>query len=193
LYPTGAGDARRLDPGSIERYTTARWFPDGTRVVVCGSRPGTRNRCFEQDIKGGAGRPIATEGALDAFPAPDGTSLLVYQPRTGTDSENESAYALQPMNGATPRPIPWIRDGVDSVVGWSPDGKSVLVSFSEGTAFSLVRVDMTTGRRDIVRTLNAGVTGSLRLRLVTVGDDPDVYAYQVAKQLSRMYLIRGAR
>ena len=34
LYPTGAGQPRQLDPGPIVQFTSARWFADGSRLLV---------------------------------------------------------------------------------------------------------------------------------------------------------------
>jgi hypothetical protein len=90
--------------------------------------------------------------------------------------------------------MPWLRDDADTVVAWSPDGRSLLVSFQEGTTLNLARVDVATGKRDSLRILKAGsAAGTTRVRSLVVADDPDVYAYEVARQLSRMFLIQGAQ
>ena len=194
LYPTGAGEARQLDAGPIERYTSGRWFSDGGRILVCGNASGVANRCYEQDTKGGPPRAITPERTDDAWPSPDGMSLLVHHIRQGTTTESEAAFALYPTGGGALRPIPWLRDNADTVVGWNPDGRSLLVSFQEGTTLNLSRVDLATGKRELLRTLKAGsAAGTIRIRSVVVADDPNVYGYEVARQLSRMFLIRGAR
>jgi hypothetical protein len=46
IYPTGAGEARRVD-AVLERYESARWFADGARLLICGNGPGRRSRCYE--------------------------------------------------------------------------------------------------------------------------------------------------
>jgi len=194
LYPTGAGEPRGLDPGPIERYIDARWFPDGARVVVCGNGSGVPNRCYVQDTKGGPPQPITPERTDNAWPSPDGASMLVHQTRVGTAEESEAAFAVYPIAGGAPRPIRWLRDGADAIVAWNPDGKSLLVSSQEGTTLTLSRVDLATGRRDFLRALKAGsASGRTRVRSLVVADDPDVYAYEVARQLSRMFLIRGVQ
>src|ERR1700704_2004088 len=47
LYPTGAGESRRLDSGPIERFNVGNpaasltsWFLDGRGFVLCGTEPG---------------------------------------------------------------------------------------------------------------------------------------------------------
>ena len=44
IYPTGAGETRRLERGEIENYATAQWFRDGNRVLICGNEPGKGTR-----------------------------------------------------------------------------------------------------------------------------------------------------
>jgi hypothetical protein len=120
--------------------------------------------------------------------------MLVHQTRVGTAEESEAAFAVYPIAGGAPRPIRWLRDGADAIVAWNPDGKSLLVSSQEGTTLTLSRVDLATGRRDFLRALKAGsASGRTRVRSLVVADDPDVYAYEVARQLSRMFLIRGVQ
>ena len=52
LYPTGAGEPIRLNAGPIERLISVEWFPDGRRLLVCGSEPARAPRCYAQDLAG---------------------------------------------------------------------------------------------------------------------------------------------
>jgi len=195
VYPTGAGEATRLDSGPIERYTNAHWFPDGNRIAVCGNGSAAPNRCFEQDITGGPPRALTPEHTDEAWPSPDGASLLVRHTRQAPTTEGGGTFSLHPTTGGgAPRPIPSLRDNTDTVVGWNPDGASLLVSSVEGTTLSLSRVDLTTGKRTVLRTLKpASAAGTTQVRSFVVADDPDVYAYEIQRQISRMFLIRGAQ
>jgi hypothetical protein len=57
-----------------------------------------------------------------------------------------------------------------------------------------VNLGLATGKRETLRTLQpADPVGTLGLSSIVVGDDPAAYAYQVDRQLSRLFLIRGAR
>jgi eukaryotic-like serine/threonine-protein kinase len=195
LYPTGAGEARRLEPGPIERYTAAHWYADGARIVVCGNGPSSPNRCFDQDLKSGAPRPLAIDAADDAWPSPDGMNLLVRLNQRERPNGIESAWVVYSIrDAAAPHPVPSIRNGVDGVVGWDADNKSALVVHQDGTTLNLSRVDLSTGKRDVVRAVRvAAAAGTTRLRAMVIADDPEVYGYEVARQLSRLFLIRGAR
>jgi dipeptidyl aminopeptidase/acylaminoacyl peptidase len=193
LYPTGAGEARRLEPGSIERYTSGHWFADGTRIAVCGNSPNRPNHCFEQDVKGGALRPLFADPADDAWPSPDGMRVLIHLNQRETSNGNDSSWVVSAKSGA-PHPVASIRNSIDTVVGWSSDNNSALVYHQDGATLTLSRVDLATGKRDVVRTLRvAGAAGTTRLRALVIADNPEVYGYEVARQLSRLFLIRGAR
>ena len=49
LYPTGSGEAIRLNAAPIERLTSVDWFPDGRRLLVCGSEAARAPRCYTQE------------------------------------------------------------------------------------------------------------------------------------------------
>ena len=115
-------------------------------------------------------------------------------PTVHVDAKDEAAYALYSTGGGARRPVPWLRDNIDTVVGWSSDGASLLVSEYQGTALTLARVELATGTREVLRTLRpANPVGTVNIRSLVVAADPNVYAYQVGRQLSRIFLIRGAR
>ncbi len=98
LYPTGAGEARRLESGEVLEYSAAQWFPDGKRLLVCGSGAKGASRCYVQDTAGGKPQPVTSEGARRGFVSPDGAQLLVQ----GVHDE----YQLYPSAGGDPRPSP---------------------------------------------------------------------------------------
>ncbi len=77
LYPTGAGEKRLLESGGLVSYETARFFPDGRRLLVCGAETGRAVRCYVQEIAGGKPRPVTPEGTSLGFVSPDGGSILV--------------------------------------------------------------------------------------------------------------------
>jgi hypothetical protein len=79
------------------------------------SQSGRPNRCYEQDVAGGPPRAITPEQTDQAWPSPDGASLLVHH-SAAANVKNEPIYALYPSGGGAPRPVPWLRNGIDTVV-----------------------------------------------------------------------------
>ena len=184
VYPTGAGEPRRLERGGLVSYETARFFPDGRRVLACGHEEGRAVRCYVQEIGGGAPRALTPEGTTQGFPSPDGRSVLV----SGSDG-----LRLCPVEGGEPRSIPGT--GPDDVaVRWSADGRSVLVRRGSSVPAAVERLDIATGARKAV--LAVGPTdalGVLNIGTITVSDDEKSYAYTSRRMLSQLFLAEGAR
>ena len=56
------------------------------------------------------------------------------------------------------------------------------------------RFDLATRHREVIRVIApADLSGVTRVDYLAVADDPDVYAYAVRRQLSRLFLLQGAR
>jgi len=185
LYPTGAGEPRRLERGNIEFYHSARLFPDGKSVLFCGSEPGHAPRCYRQEIAGGGPRPVTPEGFNGAFASPDG--MLLATQGSGT------ACALIPMAGGEPRPVPSVTMD-DTLAGWSSDGRSILVYRGAEIPSSLDRVDVTSGRREPFLHVDpkekAGLTG---VGPIFLSADEKSYIYGFTHYTSQLYLVEAAR
>jgi dipeptidyl aminopeptidase/acylaminoacyl peptidase len=187
IYPTGAGDARRLDPGPIEHYQSGHWFPDGARVVACGAEAGRATRCYVQDAPGGAPRPVTPDDTFNALVSPDAQSLLV---RRGAAKTVE----IYPVSGGQPRPISSI-DQDDFVLRWNGDGTLTIAHRTPGQVpVRIERFHIDTGQRELIRTLTPpNPVGANAITPVVVGENPDAYAYSISEQMSRLFLVTGAR
>ena len=75
------GDSDRR-PRRWRRLISAEWFPDGKRLLVCGSEASHAPRCYSVDRAGSAPRPMTPEGVLATL-APDGKTLLLAMPDGG--------------------------------------------------------------------------------------------------------------
>ena len=76
IYPTGAGVQRQLAQGLFASILSAGWYPDGSKVLVCGSRAAEPSRCFAVDLAGGEPKPVTPEGTTDGQVSPEGTRVL---------------------------------------------------------------------------------------------------------------------
>jgi len=79
IYPTGAGETRQLERGSIEHYATAQWFRDSKSVLISGNEPGKGVRFYVQQL-GGAPKPVTPEDTRDGLLSADGRLLLARGP-----------------------------------------------------------------------------------------------------------------
>ncbi len=185
LYPTGAGQPRKLERGGIVSYESATIFPDGRRVLACGHETGHGTRCYVQSIEGGAPRPVTPEGTSGGIVSPDGKQILV--------EENEKGLMLYPVEGGAGRPVSGSTPE-DSVVQWRSDGKSVLVTTFFDVPARIAKLDLATGRRDPYLTLGPpNPTGAVRVDGIAVSEDGRSHAYTVRRMSSHLFLVSGAR
>jgi eukaryotic-like serine/threonine-protein kinase len=175
----------------------ARWFADGTRLLVCGTESDHSQRCYVQDAGGGAPKPVTPLGTHSGSVSPDGTTVLVRRGGGTARSLASSAsidakFELYPIAGGEPTFVTGLKSD-DVVIRWEKDGHSVVVS--NGLLPTRVeRVDLRSGQRDLIRTIApTDVPGALNTGGLTIGDDPNVYAYYINQELSRLFLITGAR
>jgi serine/threonine protein kinase/WD40 repeat protein len=183
LYPTGAGEPRRLERGGLLGYDSARFFPDGRRVLACGHEAGRSIRCYQQSVEGGPPRPVTPEGTTLGEVSPDGRMVAA---RT---TEGLSVY---PVDGGSSRTVPGTTVD-DQLIRWDRDG-SVLVFRNSEIPAAVERVDVTTGRRDLMRKVGPlDSTGVLNLRAVVLSEDGRAHAYTFRRMLSHLFLVGDAK
>ena len=185
LYPTGPGEPRRLESGDVRDFSSARFFPDGKRILACGTEVGRAPRCYVVDVAGGKPRPITAEGTSDGFVSPDGTLVVVEAGRSG--------YQLYPSAGGEPRPVPFLATG-DLVSGWTADGQGLLVRRWAEIPSELDRLDLATGRRTLVRRLAPqDLAGVVRIQNPFLSGDGNAYIYSPTVRRADLFLVEGAK
>jgi Tol biopolymer transport system component len=185
LYPTGAGEPRKLEQGGIVSYDSAQFFRDGRKILVCGHEAGHGVRCYVQEIAGGKPRPVTPEGTRNGFISPDGKVILV--------KSSGGGLLLYPVEGGEAKPVAGATSD-DSVVRWSADGRSLLVYRVWDVPVRIERLDLSTGRREPERTLGpTDLTGVLQIGTFAMSDDGKSYAYSCRRMVSHLFLVEGAR
>ncbi|HEY1252093.1 MAG TPA: serine/threonine-protein kinase [Thermoanaerobaculia bacterium] len=185
LYPTGAGEPRRLDGGDVQDYSWGRFFPDGKRVLACGAQLGHATRCYVLDVAGGKPRVFTPEGTESGWVSPDGALVLV----RGSRGE----FQLYPASGGEPRGVS-VLAADDLVAGWTADGRGVLTSNVSEVPGRLVRIDLATGRRELVHPLAPpDLAGVVKIYAAFTATDENVYAYTAIQRSADLFLVDGAR
>ncbi|MGD1149358.1 MAG: protein kinase [Thermoanaerobaculaceae bacterium] len=185
IYPTGPGEPRRLPRGDLEAYQSASWFPDGKSVLVVGNEPGKASRCYAQDVSGGPPRPLTPEGTTSGYVSPDGRQVLY--------SKTGGAYFIQRDGEREARSVPGVTAD-DEVIRWGADGRALDVFRAANMPFRIERLDITSGRRALVREVApADRRGVLRAMGATVTDDEKAYAYRCVRMVSQLFAVDGAR
>ncbi len=186
LYPTGVGQRRTLPVSGFETYNSGRWLPDGKKLFFNASVRGRVTQCQVIDLAGGPARPLGPEGGLCWAASPDGRWIAATGP--------EGDLSLLPVDGAVPaRPVRgWTRGA--TVLQWSADGRSLYVTTVTDFPLSIRRLDLSSGRTELVKTLlppdTAGVQ-TIAAPLVT--RDGRTYAYTYIRLLGDLYVAEGLK
>jgi hypothetical protein len=182
IYPTGAGETRQLERGTVEHYATAEWFHDSKSVLISGNEPGKGTRFYVQELDG-TPKPVTPEGTRDGLLSADGKLVLARGP--------DGKYLIYSIAGGEPRPVSGLTQA-DIVALWSADGRSALVYRRAEIPYRLERVDLATGHRTLFKELApADRTGLLSLREIFVTDDLRSYAYTAYYQVSSLFVSDG--
>lgn len=181
IYPTGAGQTQQLKRGTIENYSSARWFPDGKSVLIGGNEPGKGPRFYIQQLGAKqAAQPVTPQGTRDGWLSSDGSLVLARGP--------ESKYFIYPVAGGEPRPVSALTE-TDIISQWSADQRSALVYRRAQVPCRLEWVDLATGRRTLFKEFApADRTGLLSMREIVVTDDLRSYAYTAYYQVSSLFV-----
>ncbi|HVQ29197.1 MAG TPA: hypothetical protein VMV21_06450, partial [Vicinamibacteria bacterium] len=188
LLPTGAGQPRVLPTGPA-RIAAVEWFHDGLRVLAHGHTDGPKPACvtWTQDIDGSAVVPIL-EGYGGRMPSPDGRLVLA--------NKNEGGpLALCPVAGGSCGNVPGLDPDGDWPLRWSPDGRSLLVARRKPLQLTLARIDVATGRVEILKVVSPSEPDGVFGFGGRTGITPDgrYYAYSYGRSLGDLYLVRGLR
>jgi Tol biopolymer transport system component len=182
-YPTGPGDAVRIGAGTFDRFISAEWFPDGRRMLVCGSEPARGPRCYAQDLVGSPPVPVAPESVMASL-APDGRTLLLTLPDGG--------YQLSSVDGGTPQTVTALK-ATDRQIAWSRDSRAVYVQQGTEAPARVERVDLATGARAIVRDVfPEGLTAVTMISVVDWVDDGGWFVYNYTTLPSILFVVTGA-
>jgi eukaryotic-like serine/threonine-protein kinase len=182
LIPLGPGETKQITHDSIDR-SSARFLPDGKSVAFSGTEPGHKSRIYLQAIDSGAARPISPEGVSGFVPTADGKFVF----------GSSDAVALYPVDGqGAPRPVPGIHPD-ETIFSVSPDGRSALVGVLGSYSVDVMRVDLTSGKRELFKKIGPPDTAGVVLADAAFTPDGKYYAYSCFNALSQLYLVEGLR
>jgi Tol biopolymer transport system component len=180
LLPTGAGESRVLVSDATNYFEIGSWFSDSKRVLLRAREPGRGSRCYEQSIEGGDPRPLLQEGLSGRLISPDGKSIIA--------SARQQKRAIYPLDGGAPRPLAGLEDQ-DYLLSWGADERFLYVSQGMLPA-KVYKIDLTTGRRDLLREIMpADPAGLLFVAPPVMSPDGQSYAYTYFRVLNQLFLV----
>jgi serine/threonine protein kinase/Tol biopolymer transport system component len=184
LHPIDMGDSRELPVGDLASVAYIAWFPDGKRLLLDGASKGAARRSYTLDLEGGKPQPIGPDGWHGLVIAKDGKRIAGYGASgevvvLDTDTgKTETAAGLEPQ---------------DTLLKWTADGRNLLVSAEAPGQTRVYRVDVGTGKRTLVRTLEVADKAGLSDLHPTIADDDQAYFYSVSRENCILYLVEGLR
>jgi Tol biopolymer transport system component len=187
LLPIGAGEVRSVPTVGLSCHAAA-WFPDGKRLCSVGSEGQGGLRAYEIDVETGAHRPFTEEGV-----GPYDT-VLSHDGKLWGGRAPDQTFKLYTVDGsAPPRPVEGV-EALDRPIRWSEDGKALFV-FTRGVVPApVIRVDLETGERRIVREIApSDPTGVGGITHASMTPDGSAIAYSYHQGLGDLYVIEGLR
>ncbi|MEI6485538.1 MAG: S9 family peptidase [Sphingomonadales bacterium] len=119
------------------------WTPDGTKLIfVQADTPATGDadsgRLVTLDVASGTVQPLLATGTRQDIPqlSPDGRSIAYVAPRDGQPAHQRRVF-IAPVGGGAPRDAAPALDVAADLVGWMPDGETVVLGGTDGTGAGL--------------------------------------------------------
>ena len=194
LIPTGPGAPRTI-PLSEAIFVSRLWCLPGDRgFLLWGIVPGRKVSLLIVGPEGGKAR-LLLEGAAVWWGAepvsPDGRTIAVIDYDQGNVSTG--GLKLLPVDGRPGIQVRGTQAG-DILGGWTADGQSLQLFNRDGLPSRMVRLDLATGRREVLRELMpADPSGISGIQEIQVSPDNRSYSYNYVRRLSDLYLIVGLR
>jgi Tol biopolymer transport system component len=182
VVPTGAGTPRTVSTKEIA-WQWGTWLPDNRRAAVLGSEKGHGSRIYVVDTVTGETRPISPEGVslYGGSSSPDGKWIA------GGDSGRRPT--LYNVEGGEPRIVPGLQEG-EVIARWSADGRSVYVVSRWGIPVSVYRLDIASGRRELVRKFAPeDAAGVINVGPALLSADGTSYIYSYRRILQDLYRV----
>ena len=184
LYPTEAGEPRRLDLGSVRWLAgSTSWSHDGSKVVFTGTEPGKRPRVYLLDPTSGATQAITPEQTSGPLLTPDGQKVLV--------KDKLMVFSIYPVQGGEPEPTKGITDA-DMPLRWDDVGRTIYV-WDRTLPVKIYRLDPRTGKREFWLEINPPDPSGLLYGYIVLSPDGQSYAYHFRRVLTNLFLAQNLR
>jgi eukaryotic-like serine/threonine-protein kinase len=186
ILPTGVGEPKVIPRDGLS-VLDATWLPGGKQILFMGAEPGHGTRLYLREVSGGKPRAVTPEGyqLFRGTVSPDARLVAVRGP--------DRRLYLYPLAGGEPTAIPGV--GPDDIpIGFSADGHSLFVHQQGQLPRKVYRLDLATGRKELVRELMpADAAGLNTITRVLVTPDGGTYAYTYLRVLSFLQLVDGMK
>jgi hypothetical protein len=191
LLPTGAGEAQQIPRDGKYTLHSARWFPDGKRLLVEASEPGKPVQLYRQRLDAPGLEPVANGvGWRHAVVAPDGAHFAA--------ADADGAVWLAPLGrGAARALLPAQPQMKQYPLSFTSEGRYLFALRSSPRADPrIVRVDVASGAEEPWRAIGDGDAKGLGFaggsrEDVVITPDGSAWAYTVQRTSDVLQLVEG--
>lgn len=190
LIPRETGAERVLPLSGFTGLRPLGWFPDGRTLYFEGSEAGRPSRIYAMGVQDLKPRPLTPEskggtgvGIIEGVLDSSGTRLLA--------EVSGGGYGIYSPDHPErpPEPVPGILK-TEHPIRWTPDGKGIFVSLWKSAPVRIERIDVATGKREVVTTLTTPWGGAARIRRIKMSGDGKTLAYTALRIKSRLFTMR---
>ncbi len=186
LLPTGVGQQRPLPTPNIIP-ARGQFFPDSKHIVFEGHEARHAPRIYVMSIDDGAPRPISPEG-FSLW----GARTLSHDAKRVAANGSEG-LSLISIDGGEPQRLRSTQPG-DIPLGWSSDGRTLLVGHRGETSCPVSKVDLQTGNITPWKTFSPStVAGLVQSSCPGFSDDEQHYVFGYTWILSDLFMVENLK
>ena len=183
LNPIGTGESRRLTVGEITSLKNVDWFPDGKRLLLTGAREGQPMRTYEMDLEGGKPQALGPADFIGVAVAGDGKRIAGRKASGEAVVFDRETQKVLGIPGVEPQ---------EMFQKWTEDGQALLVYSSTPWEARIYRVEVATGTRTLLQTVEPGEKAGSRLPLrLAYAERSKTYVYSAVRDLGILYVAEG--
>ena len=190
VVPIGVGEIQKFEVDGIQDLQSSGWMPDG-KSFYYGADDGHGFRMYVRDLAGGPPRAVTPVITVKSYyfethlVSPDGKFLFA--------RDTNGKAKLYPLAGGEPQDVAGLMPD-DVWITWAKDGKEAYVFHDEKTSATVYRLDVTSGKRQLVAKLApADTAGVTSISNVLYTPDGKAYAYSDTQELSELFIVGGLR
>jgi Tol biopolymer transport system component len=187
LLPTGVGQQRVLSTPNVVPGR-GQFLLDSKHIVFDGHEPGHASRIYVMSLDAGQPRPISPEGfSLRGVrsASPDGKRVAAIT------SEGLSLVSIE--GGGEPQPLQGTEPG-DVPLGWSDDGRTLLVGHRGETTCPVSRLDLQTGAKTPWKNFSpSNIAGLVQANCPGFSADQQHYVFGYTWILSDLFMVENLK
>jgi len=182
LYPIGIGETRTLPLTGLATARALGWL-NATHLLVGGAQAGQGMRGWILDLDTGKLAPWGLGRFIPTAIAAGGKRLAGYE---GSDA---AIYDFATQQVTT---VPGIAQN-EYISGWASDGQALLVETTEPAGSSLYRQDSKTGKRTLIRRVEAKDKAGAQESDVLPAQDGKSYVFWQSATHSTLWVVDGVK